>query len=81
MKYTDKTLTEDDIKKKIEKVITNGSALERFKEMLIYQGVGQKLANDICIHELLSINDYLQLLNHRTLKITEIPSKNEGTFI
>ena len=42
--------SEENAKEKISKVLKNGAALEKFKLMMISQGVNEKYANEICLN-------------------------------
>ena len=44
------TLTQDEGKRKIDKVLKNGAALKKFEDMLKAQGVSIGIANTICSH-------------------------------
>ena len=78
LKYTDKNLSVDEITRKIDEVINCGRALEKFREMLIYQGVDKELAGKLCVHEMLSIDDYLKILNRKSNRVTEIGAHYRG---
>lgn len=68
----------DDGQKKIETVLENGKALQKFNEILVAQGVAPELADKLCKRGDHPLKYYLQLLNCDGTKRTELKAEDSG---
>jgi thymidine phosphorylase len=52
----------------IEQVLSNGKALEKFKQMIIAQGVSEQVATRLCSNSADAYEDFVKAKNRREFK-------------
>lgn len=68
----------DDGQKKIQAALEDGRAMDKFKEMIINQGVALDLAEKLCAKGDFPVSYYMELMKCNDTLVTEITSKDKG---